>query len=266
VNVKDLVALLVRKNLAKPTIRIITAQLCAMLNQAKEDGLIRKNHATGLSKFYKNAPTRRTEIETLTRAEVAVFLRKAKEWCSQWYPLFLCALHTGLRTGELVGLQWGDIDFFNKWIVVRRSVVRRKVQGTKTSKIRRVDISDALMEVLHDLKRRRKQEWLAKGNNEIPEWVFCADNGNFMDPYNLKTRYFYRCLEKAGLRRIRFHDLRHTYATLMLEQGHPIAYIQQQLGHSSIKMTVDVYGHLVPGSNRDAVNSLPSLTEKTVNS
>ena len=85
-----------------------------------------------------------------------------------------------------------------------------------------------------------------------------ARNGNFMDPYNLKDRYFYKCLEKAGLRRVRFHDLRHTFATLLIEQGYPLPYIQQQLGHSSIRMTVDVYGHLAPSSSREAVNSLPS--------
>ena len=65
-------------------------------------------------------------------------------------------------------------------------------------------------------------------------------------------------LEKAGLRRIRFHDLRHTFASLLIQNGESLAYVKDQLGHSSIKMTVDVYGHLVPGANRQAVNRLPS--------
>ncbi len=68
-------------------------------------------------------------------------------------------------------------------------------------------------------------------------------------------------LEKAGLRRIRFHDLRHTFATLLLQNGESLAYVKDQLGHSSIRMTVDVYGHLVPGANRQAVNKLPSLDD-----
>ena len=80
-----------------------------------------------------------------------------------------------------------------------------------------------------------------------------------MDPYNMKYRYFYNCLEKAGLRRIRFHDLRHTFASLLIQAGHPLAYIKEQLGHSSIRMTVDVYGHLVPGAHREVMNTLPSL-------
>jgi len=78
---------------------------------------------------------------------------------------------------------------------------------------------------------------------------------------SLKNRHFYRCLEKAELRRIRFHDLRHTFATLLLQNGESLAYVKDQLGHSSIRMTVDVYGHLVPGANRQAVNKLPSLDE-----
>jgi len=110
----------------------------------------------------------------------------------------------------------------------------------------------------HELTRKKFADQLNKnaqdlkscedfGQTDIPKWVFCAENGNFMDPYNLKDRYFYKCLEKAGLRRIRFHDLRHTFATLLLQNGESLAYVKDQLGHSSIRMTVDTYGHLVPG-------------------
>ena len=177
--VKNLVASLVNKRLARPTIRIITAQLCALLNQAVEDGIIDTNPAVKLSKFYKNAPVRREEIQPLGHDEVIVFLEGAKRQFPKHYPIFLCAIHTGLRTGELIGLQWGDIDFFNKLIVVRRSIVRRRIQATKSDKIRRVDMSDSLLKVLRGLRKKRRQEWLAKGKNEIPEWIFCAKNGNF---------------------------------------------------------------------------------------
>jgi integrase len=89
--------------------------------------------------------------------------------------------------------------------------------------------------------------------------VFCNREGNPEEIHNLKNRYFFRCLTKAGLRHIRFHDLRHTFASLLIQNGESLAYVKDQLGHSSIKMTVDVYGHLVPGANRQAVNRLPSL-------
>ena len=134
-----------------------------------------------------------------------------------------------------------------------------RISPTKTNKIRRVDISDDLLVALHDLKKKRMEEWLAKGKNEVPEWVFCNQEGHPADMQNVKNRHFRKCLTKAGLRTIRFHDLRQTFASLLIQNGEPLAYVKEQLGHWSIKMTVDVYGHLVPGANRQAVNGLPSL-------
>ncbi len=90
------------------------------------------------------------------------------------------------------------------------------------------------------------------------------DEGKQLEMYNVKNRYFLKALEKAGLRRIRFHDLRHTFASLLIQNGESLAYVKDQLGHSSIKMTVDVYGHLVPGANRAAVNRLPTLCLSSV--
>ena len=82
---------------------------------------------------------------------------------------------------------------------------------------------------------------------------------------NLKSRHFHPCLEKAGLRRIRFHDTRHTFATLLIQNGEPIAYVQKQLGHSSIKLTVDTYCHWMPGKNREAMDRLPTLDSVAAN-
>jgi len=260
--VKKLVADLVKKNLAKPTIRIITAELCALMNHAIEEGLIQSNPAQKLGKFYKQAKVRHKEINPLTHDEVPVFLQAVLERkvSRQHYPLFLCAIHTGLRSSELAGLQWGDVDFRGEFLTVRRGIVGGKViETTKTGKIRRVDLSDSLLEELAELKRKRREEWLEKGRNEIPDWIFCNREGNTLDMHNLKNRHFFKCLEKAGLRRIRFHDLRHTFASLLIQDGQSLAYVKEQLGHSSIKLTVDVYGHLVPGANREAVNRLPIL-------
>jgi integrase len=136
--------------------------------------------------------------------------------------------------------------------------LRGREEGTKTGKNRRVDLSDALLHDLQTLKKKRQTEYLKEGKNEIPVWVFCNKEGKPLEYYNLKHRHFERCLAAAGLRRIRFHDVRHTFASLLIQNGESLAYIKDQLGHSSIKMTVDVYGHLVPGANRAAVNRLPT--------
>jgi Phage integrase family len=80
--------------------------------------------------------------------------------------------------------------------------------------------------------------------------------GKPIDALNLVHRVWHPLLEKAGLRRVRFHDLRHTYASLLIQSGESLAYVKEQLGHSSIQITVDLYGHLVPGANRSAVDRL----------
>ena len=253
------------KPLSKTTIRIILSQLTAVFSHAVEEQVITVNPATRLSKFYKQAPVVHEEIEPLTSEEVPVFLSAVidRPASKQHYPLFLCAIHTGMRAGELIGLQWQDIDFRGKFVAVRRCITRGRIEPTKTGKRRRIDMSDALLNELQALKKRRQEEYLKKGSNEIPEWVFCNREGKPHEYYNLKHRHFEKCLAAARLRRIRFHDLRHTFASLLIQNGESLAYVKDQLGHSSIKMTVDVYGHLVPGANRAAVNKLPTEEAKS---
>ena len=252
---------LVSKGLAKDTIRLTLATLRKILNKALRARLITDNPATRLGEFYRQAPTRHKEIQPLTQDEVLKFLETVRHHSPQHFALFLCAIHTGLRSGELAGLQWGDLDENSKFLVVRRGIVRGKINITKSGKIRRVDVSDALMAALLEFRRKRKEALLTQGKNELPatDWIFENEAGGFLDMKNLKKRHFKKCLEKAGLRCIRFHDLRHTFASLLIQNGESLTYIKEQLGHSSIKITVDVYGHLVPGANRQAVNRLPHL-------
>jgi integrase len=259
--VEEFAASLVGKGLAKDTIRLTLATLRKILNKAQRAKLITENPATRLGEFFRQAPTRHKEIEPLTEAEVIKFLEAVRKHSPQHFTLFLCAIHTGLRSGELAGLQWGDFDENGKFLVVRRGIVRGKINPTKSGKARKVDVSDALLAALLELRRQRKESLLAQGKNELPAtaWIFENEEGGFQDMKNLKKRHFHKCLEKAGLRRIRFHDLRHTFASLLIQNGESLTYVKEQLGHSSIKITVDVYGHLVPGANRQAVNRLPSL-------
>ncbi len=262
--VKAFAGELMRKNLSKSSIKIIFAALSRLYNEAIDDELVNTlNPAVRQGKSYKEAKTVHEEIVPLTNEEVPIFLSTTVEHCPYYYPLFLCAIHSGLREGELAGLQWGDIDFVGNFIEVRRAFRRGKVSKLKTRKSRRkVDISDALLEELRALKQRRTEEWIVKGIKQIPEWIFCNQGGNAPDMQNVKNRYFLKCLRLAGLRRIRFHDLRHTFGSLLIQNGESLAYVRDQMGHSSIRVTVDTYGDLVPGANREAVNRLPSITQK----
>ena len=166
----------------------------------------------------------------------------------------------GLRLGELFGLEWGDLDVHGHFIEVRRSRSGGQVTTPKNGESRRVDMSDQLAETFQRLRVERKVETLKSGWGQVPETVFVTEAGRPYDAANLRQRIFYRTLTKAGIRRVRLHDLRHTYARLLIQQRESLAYMRDQMGHSSIKVTVDTYGHPVPGANRQAVNRLDDFS------
>jgi len=116
-------------------------------------------------------------------------------------------------------------------------------------------MSIGLAEVLKNHLTNVELEAIASSNDR-PQWVFPNQTGRILDPDNFRTRIFYKVLERAGLRRIRIHDLRHTFCSRLIGNGESLAYIRDQMGHSSIQVTVDLYGHLVSGSNRQAVDRL----------
>ena len=93
--------------------------------------------------------------------------------------------------------------------------------------------------------------------------VFANEAGNPLDPDNFRSRVWPKLLAKAGLRKVRIHDLRHTYASLLIAQGESLAYVKDQMGHHSIRVTVDTYGHLVPGRNKAAVDRLDDAPAAT---
>jgi len=235
--------------------RGVNCTLSAVLSQAVEDAFLPANPAFRMGKYLRNGDELPVEVQPLTREEAHALLLKAEEVFPEYYGLFLCALRTGMRLGELLALQWGDLDLGGRFIDVRRSRVAGKLTSTKNKQRRRVDMSLELTKTLRRLRTDRKRAALKAGKPVAP-WVFVTPDGHPVDGDNLRKRVFYRLLEKAGLRDIRFHDLRHTYASLLIQQGESLAYVQQQLGHSSIQVTVDIYGHLIPGANRAAVDRL----------
>jgi integrase len=165
--------------------------------------------------------------------------------------LLMVAALTGMRQGELFGLKWTDVDWINKQIHVKRTYNHGRFYGpkSKTSK-RRIDIAP---ELVIELKKWR----LVCPRGEL-DLVFPNSKGKPANKSNFLIRRFYPALASAGLPHMRFHDLRHTYAALLLDQGENIKYIQRQLGHSSIKVTLDIYGHLMSDVNQEAAAKLGS--------
>jgi integrase len=207
----------------------------------------------------KGAKASSAHIDPLTAAEVRTLLSTAKERFTYLYPLLLCAVRTGMREGELIGLRWEDLDFHGAFIEVRNNVVRRQETSTKTHRIRRVDLSPQLAGELAKVKETRELEATLQ-EKALEKWVFLTPHGNRMTNEVLR-KGFYACLKTAGLRRVRFHDLRHTFASLLIQQGANNKYIQEQLGHSSIIITLDVYSHLFEGDHRHQVQLLDDLVE-----
>jgi integrase len=169
-----------------------------------------------------------------------------------------------MRIGEAVALQCGDIDFNSRFAEVRRAINDGKVSTPKSGKSRRVDLSAQLTKVLKAHLASQKAETLRKGWKEVPTWVFTNEVGGTLHPDNFRNRVWPKLLAKAGLRKIRIHDLRHTYASLLIAQGESLAYVKDQMGHHSIRVTVDTYGHLMPGGNKAAVDRLDDASAATI--
>jgi len=164
-----------------------------------------------------------------------------------------------MRSGEVLALEWGDIDWQSCYILVQRSFRHGRVTLTKTSKARRVDMSDQLTESLHKLLNRRKREGLAAGKGTPVEIFFHTNDHRNNTAQNSIRNIWKRLLHEAKLRERRIHDIRHTFASQLFTNVQTPAYVKEQLGHSSIQMPVDIYGHLIPSGNRDAVNRLDYL-------
>jgi integrase len=255
VKIKEIIYEKLKEGLAPATVTRIKALISGVLSHALEDGLISANPSSRLGRLIKGKD-RKADVNALTKDEVRTFLKVVARHYPKHHPFFLCALRTGMRLGELLALEWGDIDFLGGFIEVKRAYVLGHITTPKNGKSRRVDMSKQLAETLRLLYIRRKEETLANGWGEVPETVFINEAGGVMDVSNLRRRVFNPALAKAGLRRIRIHDLRHTFASLLIQQRETLAYVRDQLGHHSIQITVDTYGHLEPGANREAVNKL----------
>ncbi len=218
-------------------------------------GIFKRAHIWG---YVKSNPAEHLERPKAVRPEIEILspdeLEKLLAHSTRHYrTAFLTAVLTGLRAGELWALQWQDVDWTSLKIFVRRSLWKRNFQTPKSKySVRKVDISEHLA---HELKKWR----LVSPKNEH-DLVFPDPRGKPVSHGGVAKRHFEPALERAGLRHVSFHSLRHTNASMRIRCGQNVKFIQTQLGHSSIKVTLDVYGHLFddPEFNRKQVRLLES--------
>jgi integrase len=252
--------------LKRGTLKNIVVPLRAMLNEAVDEGRISGTPAAKLWKRNRGASEKEARKVTALRAEeLGRLLAMAQEGFPDHSDFMHLLAWTGLRLSEACGLQWGDVDLGGGFLEVRRTAsyrAHRILTGApKSGKARRVDLPAALVGRLRARQSLREVEAAVEGR-ELSPWVFPApsDESKPVNGAFIRFKVWYRLLRRAELRAVRLHDLRHTYASLLLQAGVPMIYVKEQLGHSSINVTVDLYGHVRPGENRAAVDRLAAAT------
>lgn len=204
----------------------------------------------------------KTTMKTFSREQVLAFLSAARG--SRLLALYQVAVTVGLRQGELLALQWSDIDLEARCIYVRHTLLeyggKLELGEPKTERSRRrVDLPAFVAAGLREHRKRM----MAEGHPG--PWVFCDTSGGPLRKSNLTRRDFHPLVEAAGLPRIRFHDLRHTAATLMLLAGIHPKVVQETLGHASISITLDLYSHVLPSMQLDAAQRIDDLLSDAEN-
>jgi integrase len=195
-----------------------------------------------------------------TAEEARSFLAAAK--VHRLHALFVVALALGLRRGELLGLRWSDVDFRTGQLRVWQTLQRVRGEGIvfgppKSRRSRRVLTMPAVVvQALRHHREQQNSERKAAGDEwEETGLVFTTASGRHVEPRNLNTAYG-RLLARTGVRPIRFHDLRHTCATLLLGGGVSARVVMEILGHSQIAVTMNIYGHVMPAMQQEAAGEI----------
>lgn len=238
-------------------VKRIQSCISSIMAMAEEDGIIAANPAIKLQKYIGAEETDIPDPYTIN--DLIVYLSTCLNHFRAYYPFFLLLARTGLRLGEAIALEWGDIDYNSSCIFVRRSISDGVLTTPKNKKPRRVPMSPMLVGTLKQLRIYRKNQTMKNGWGTVPDIIFISGNRTHLHPGNLSRRVHNKITEKAGIRRIRLHDFRHTYATLRLSKGDPIQNVSKALGHSSIRITIDTYMMYLPEADQDAVDELDNL-------
>jgi integrase len=240
------------------TVQAFMHTLTAILNSAVDDDLIMKNPAARWGRVIQVDKTQAEEIEVFTPDEITTLLTVAERDFPDCYPFLLLLARTGMRLGEAVALQWADIDFSQRLILVRRSSRRGVTKVPKNGKARRVDISRQLIATLEGWKSIQEATAVVE-SRQASMWLFPGAEADVF-----RRGLWTALLRRANMRYRKPHVLRHTFASLLIQAGEPLPYVQQQLGHHSPAFTLAVYGHLIPRGDRRAVDRLDDATGRNL--
>lgn len=246
--------------LSRRTVEYAAATLRSALSDAVRTDLVERNVAK-LARLPTIDPDQDDsaggELQVWTAEEARRFLQETHE--DGLHDIWAVALGTGMRRGELLGLRWEDVDLDARILHVRRALQvvdgHARLKATKTLRSRSIRIDVNVVEVL---RRRRRQQQLQREAAGEHGWrdrwglAFTEEDGTYLVPMNVTQAFRWR-VRRVDVPTIRLHDLRHTHATLLLEAGVPIKVVSERLGHASVSMTLDVYAHVLPAMEVDAV-------------
>jgi integrase len=250
-----LIADLHRRGYAGSTISCVLVPLSRLFGHATRRGLIEVNPITKLDRTERPRTTRR-ERPVLSREEIGRLLEAASP---AHRTLLATAILSGLRQGELLALHWEDIDLNRQVIHVRRALNRQRqeVQPKTPQALREVVLMRALAQAL--TQHRNESQFREPG-----DYVFTTRTGTPLHWANISARALKPALRKAGIRPIRWHDLRHTFASLLIAGGANITFVSRQLGHSSSQITLGVYAHLL--DREEQAQRTRDMLERTLGS
>ncbi len=252
-------------NLSPKTIKNVHGILHKALEQALKLRYIGMNPADSctLPRMEKK------EIQPLKEAELAAFLPVIREG-KPLRDLFTVAVFTGMREGEICGLPWEAVDFANNTITVKQQLMREKKKGgqhyiaaTKNDKWRKLTVPPFVMDILKRVQEEQNRSRDLMGAAWLNHFglVFTNPDGRYIMPQTAFKR-FKKAAEKVGRPDARFHDLRHTYAVISLQEGDDIKTVQQNLGHATASFTLDVYGHVSEKMKQESADRMQSYFEK----
>lgn len=256
------------EKMALATLRKILVTLNQVMRYAVRNRLIDFNPVIDAERPKATGQLNQSEeVSILTPEQIRALLEAEPN--QKYKTIFLTAIMTGMRQGEILGLQWSDVNFTTKQIHVKRTFNHDRFFEPKTRQsIRKIDLAPVLVKALAAWKlvsTNQKQDPVDQIEEEKPklDLVFPSKAGTPIGCYNLVRRHFEPALKKAKIPHIKWHALRHTYASLLIEQKENIKYIQNQLGHSSPTVTLNVYSHLMKGENQEAVCRLENAIFET---
>jgi integrase len=248
-----------KRPLAPKSVLEIHLIIRGALNDAVRRGIVTRNVA-----LVAHAPKVRSipkvEQQAWTAPELQTFLREAAG--HRLFPALWLLANTGMRRSELLGLQWDDVDLDAATLSVNRGLVSvgyelHESRGKTTNSRRAINLDSTTVAVLAAWKGWQQAERTAVGIHS-EEWVFADLDGNPIHPHSI-SQTFERISARAGVPKVRLHDVRHTHGTLLIKAGVPVKVVSERLGHGNPAFTIDTYQHVLPGMQAEAARVFEKL-------